>query len=142
MIPVKFNSNRLPSVWNQLFDSEILNPDTFFHNGAKSAPANIYTHDDSFEIQIEAPGFNKEDFEITLEGDQMTISGKTELAEEKSDRRIVKREFQFGNFKRSFTLPDTANKDKIKASYENGILFVKIEKEARAIPQRKTITIK
>ena len=142
MVPVKLNNKSIPSVWNHLFDSEILNPENFFKEGKRNVSANIFTHEERFEIQIEAPGFEKEQFEINLENDQLSISGTLPETESDNKVKLVRREFNSGNFKRNFILPDTADREKIDAIYKNGILTVTIEKEPKAIPEKRSIIIK
>jgi len=115
-------------------------PDFFSNNHFKSLPAvNIIENDDDFVIEIAAPGLEKKDFNVNLENDRLTISSEMESNSEDSKERYTKKEFRYDSFKRSFTLPETVNSEKIKASHKNGILFVSIPKkaEARVKPARQ-----
>jgi len=72
----------------------------------------------------------------------LEISSEKEVKEESKDEKVMRREFRYSSFKRSFVLPDTADADKIKASYKDGILNIVIPKkeEAKEKPVRQ-ITI-
>jgi HSP20 family protein len=104
---------------------------------------NIMEKPDHFEISLAAPGMKKEDFNIDMEGNMLTISAEKEEQKENSDTRHTRREFNFTSFSRSFTLPEGVLKDKIDASYENGLLRLILPKtdEARR-PTSKRITVK
>ncbi len=103
---------------------------------------NIRENDDGFQVEMAAPGMTKNDFNINVEQNILTISSSKEAEEKDEDSRYTKREFAYQSFQRSFTLPDTADGEKISAKYENGILEVNIPKreEAKPKPPRK-ITI-
>ena len=115
---------------------------------SKTSPAvNIKETDTSFELEVAAPGFTKDDFNVTLDGSRLTISAKSETEkDEKEDAQKVtfrRREFSYNNFSRSFTLPQTVNKEAIEAGYENGILEVSIPKmEVKKVEVKTEISIK
>src|SRR5574338_540798 len=100
---------------------------------------------DSFEVEMAAPGMQKNDFSIELDGNVLTISAERhERKEEKSgDEKYAFREFSYQSFQRSFNLPkDVADIDKIKAHYENGLLQLSIPKKEMAKKKMlKTISI-
>lgn len=105
-----------------------------------SMPAvNVSERPDHFMIEVAAPGFDKKDFNINVENDVLTISSEKQIEDEKEDENVSRREFSYGAFQRSFTLPVTVEADKIKANYENGVLKINIPKkeEAQARPPRR-----
>ncbi len=101
------------------------------HGGKASfvPSVNISEKADAYQVELSVPGFNKEDFKIEAEKDVLRIS--SEHKEEKKDetKQLTRREFRYGSFSRSFTLPENANVEAIKASYENGILVLDIPKK-------------
>lgn len=103
---------------------------------------NIIETNDEFRVQMAAPGMKKNDFKIELDNDVLTITSDLPEEENKKDIRYIKKEFNYGNFKRSFYLPNIVEKDQIEASYSEGILNLTIPKveEARKKPSR-TITV-
>jgi HSP20 family protein len=90
---------------------------------------NIVEKDDMFKLEVAAPGLTKEDFKINVEDKILTVSAEKKVeTETKEGEKILRREFGFSNFKRTFTLPETVNVTDIKAVYENGVLNVHLPK--------------
>ncbi len=97
---------------------------------------NIKETEESFEVELAAPGFQKSDFKIEVENNVLTISSeKQEENELKEGETFTKREFSYQAFTRSFTLPETVESDKITAKYDNGILKIEIPKKDEAKPK-------
>jgi len=124
--------NNTPSIFN-LVDDLLLNFDTpslAHRNTTQNLPSvNVVEGKDTYRLEIAAPGWRKEDFDIQIEQNLLTIKGerKTET-EESKEEKYTHREFTKSTFKRSFTLPETVDTENIKAEYENGILLVHIPK--------------
>lgn len=98
-----------------------------------SMPAvNVTEGADHFRIDVAAPGFDKQDFNINVENNVLTISSEKQFEEENKEESMSRREFQYGAFQRSFSLPATVNSDQIKASYENGVLKIRVPKREEA----------
>lgn len=119
----EFFNHELPYSWNREWA-------TF------STPAvNIVENKDEFRVELAAPGLNKEDFKISLDNDQLTISANKEVKNEVNEEKYTRREFSYSSFTRSFTLPDTVNGEKIKAEHKDGILTLYIPKREEAKPK-------
>ena len=105
--------------------SDIVGGD-FAHN----MPAvNLKENDENYQLEMAAPGLVKEDFNIFLENKQLVISVKKEKNTETEDQgKVLRKEFNYTEFKRTFTLPDHVDADKIGATYEKGILLVTVPK--------------
>ncbi len=104
-------------------------------------PVNITEKPNSYDVSLSAPGFAKEDFNISLENNLLTIS-----AEQKSDNaektdKVIRKEFSFKSFKRSFTIDEKIDAEQIGAKYENGILMVELPKKEMAKPAAKSISV-
>lgn len=91
---------------------------------------NIVENDGDFEIEMAAPGYKKKDFKIELDGRQITISA--ENSEEKKDKKMARREFNYSSFSRSFTLPEGFSNEAIKAAYKDGVLSVTIPMDEKS----------
>ena len=120
---------------NNYFLSEFLN-----ERNAINAPAvNIIEGKDDYRIEVAAPGLEKKDFVINLNNNVLTISSEKENTKEETEGKVMFREFSFSSFKRSFTLPNTVDADKIVASHKEGILYITIPKreEAKVKPARQ-----
>ncbi|RRO24948.1 Hsp20/alpha crystallin family protein [Flavobacteriaceae bacterium 14752] len=132
------NNGWLPNLLEDIFDDR-LTENGF--NTMKSLPAvNIEEKEDKFSLELAAPGKTKKDFNIELDNDLLTISSeiKEEHKSEDKDRNFTRREFSYESFKRSFTLPDSVDTNKVKANYKNGVLTVDLPKrdEAKKQPKR------
>ena len=110
-------------------------------NNLFSPAVNIVETPDAYHLELNAPGRNKEDFQISVDKGLLTISyGKKEEAKNE-DVKVVRREFSFQSFKRSFTVDEKINAEAIQAKYENGLLKLLLPKKAEQQQPVKTITI-
>lgn len=100
---------------------------------------NIAEDNEGFKIEFAAPGLSKNEFQINLDNNVLTVSSEKETKKSESQENYTRREFNFASFQRSFTLPDSANGDKIKAEYHEGVLTIEIPKreEAKIKPVRE-----
>jgi HSP20 family protein len=142
-------ANRNGSMLHQLpmlFD-DFLNRDLFSWNNSNfsdtntTVPAvNIRETADSYNVEVAAPGMNKDDFKVELDGNMLTISSERKHEQEnKEEGRFYRREFSYQSFQRSFNLKkEVVDIDKIQAKYENGLLHLVIPKreEAKQKPPR------
>ncbi len=96
--------------------------------------------DKEYQLMVDLPGINKEDVEIRIEDNLLTITGERKFERDEKKENIHFVERRYGRFTRSFTLPSNANPDKITAEFKDGVLHVTIPK--RAERKGKKITIK
>jgi len=97
---------------------------------------NVKENDESFEVEVAAPGMEKNDFQITLDGNLLTISSSKENKNEDNKHNYTRREFSYQSFQRSFELSkDVVDEERIEAKYENGVLKLMIPKTERAKKQ-------
>lgn len=90
---------------------------------------NIKESEEAFIVEMAAPGLDKNDFKISLNSRTLMISSEKKSENEvKEDSQYSRREFSYQSFCRSFSLPESADAEKISARYENGILLVNIPK--------------
>lgn len=104
----------------------------------------IREHDDKYEIDIDLPGFKKDEIGVELEDGYLTITAQKSLNkdEEKKQGRYIRRERYAGSMQRSFYVGDALAQEDIKAKYEHGILKLSVpKKEAKAVETKKTIAI-
>ena len=119
------NSPAFPEIFENLFN------DNFFGSNQRwnNVPAtNIIEHKNEYELELAVPGYEKKDFKIDLEQNMLTISSTKEENHEENTKDYSRKEFSSCSFSRSFTLPETIDKDNIQANYENGILHVTLPK--------------
>ena len=119
--------------------------DDFFEDDSQMPAMNIKEHKNDFEIEFAAPGFDKKDFEVTIEDDVLHVCGEKEVEKEEEDEDFSRKEFSYKSFKRSTMLPESIDlNQKIKANYKNGILKVNLLKKAEAVkkqPPKKIIEV-
>jgi HSP20 family protein len=84
--------------------------------------------DDAFRLRLDVPGMNKEDIEINLQNGTLTVSGERTSERTEEGEEYVRVERAFGNFHRTFSLPDAVDEENIKATYENGVLSIHVPK--------------
>ena len=140
---VKFNNPSRRIDWYSPVMKDFFNGfndfgDCRIENSGPTPPANIVETKDEFKIEIAAPGFNKKDFSIHLEKDQLSISKEIENKKEEEKENYSRKEFSYEGFKRTFQLSNLIDKESITAEYKNGILNVKLPKmeEAKDKPAR------
>lgn len=134
---IRRNPNVLPSLLDEFFK-----PDWFGGSEGMNAnlPAvNISENEAGFELELAAPGMKKDDFNIEVDKNVLTISNErtSTMEEESKEKNFSRREFYYSSFKRSFNLPETVNTEAIKAAYNDGILKLEIPKKEEALPKPK-----
>jgi len=131
-------SNQLPSMFDRLFEGDLFDWSNrnFSLTNTTLPSVNIRENPDAFTVEVAAPGFDKGDFKLELNHDVLTISSEKQVENEtKEGEHYSKREFSYQSFTRSFTLPNTADGERIDASYDKGILNVVIPKKEEAKPK-------
>jgi HSP20 family protein len=106
-------------------------------------PVNIREQDKSFEVEVVAPGLQKQDFQLQFNGDALTVSfeHKEENAQQGDNDRWLRREYRKQSFTRTFTIDETVDIDKATARYENGILHLTLPKKPHAVKTSRTINV-
>ena len=141
-MPVRRTQNWLPSIFNDFFDNE------WMTRANATAPAiNVIESEKDYRVEVAAPGMTKDDFNIRIdENDNLVVSmeKKEEKNEDKKEGRYLRREFSYSKFQQTMVLPENAEKEKIEAKVENGVLNIIIPKmsEEAAKKAEKIIEIK
>ncbi|MBP8994237.1 MAG: Hsp20/alpha crystallin family protein [Bacteroidales bacterium] len=119
----------LPSIFDAFFnEASGLESSTIF----TKPEFNVYENEKNFVIEAAVPGMDKKDFNIVVKDNVLEISSEREAKEEKKDEKYFYKGFCYGSFKKSYSLPENIDKDKINAGYENGILKITIPKDEQA----------
>lgn len=129
----------LPSFWDNFLSKDLMDwGSSNFSNTDTTLPAvNVKESEESFEIEVAAPGMTKEDFKVNLENNVLTISSeKHEERKEEGKGRYTRREFSYQSFQRSFTIPENlVEGDKIAAKYCDGLLCIQLPKREEVKPK-------
>lgn len=120
-----------PSRLSDFFDnSRFFGNPWFEREFTNSLPAvNVKEDGKQFDIEFAAPGFNKNDFKISVENNVMTVSAEKKDEKSEDNKRFTRKEFNYSSFSRSFTLPQSVNSDKIDAKYTDGVLHLQVPKK-------------
>ncbi len=126
MMPMMRSNNWIPTVFNDLFDTE------FMPKANCTAPAiNVKESDNAYTVELAAPGMKKEDFNVHINDEGNLIikmEQKQEHKEEDKSVRYLRREFSYSKFEQTLILPDDVKKDAISAKVEHGVLTVELPK--------------
>lgn len=134
----------VPTFFDDFLTKDVFDWSKTNRSYGSSLPAvNIKEDDDNFEVDVAVPGLKKDDFDIKLVNDVLTISSEKEINTENNGNNYMRREFQYSSFKRTFSLPENAvNGDKVEANYTNGVLHILLPKKEEVKPKpAKTIKI-
>ena len=133
MLPANRRTTWLPNVFDDIFGNDWWS-ETLNSAWTSTRPAvNIAETEQEYRVELAAPGLNKKDFKIDLSKNILTITSEKEDMNEEKNGNYMRKEFSYSSFKRSFTLPDTVNGEKIKAEHDNGILTIHIPKKPEAV---------
>lgn len=131
--------NFLPSLFN--FGGDLVN--RFFNEDLPAT--NVSENKKEYKLELEIPGFDKEDIAIEIDNNVLKISAKKEFRQEEKDEqeKILRQEFSSTSFSRSFALPDNVDTENIVANQKHGILNVVLPKKDKAVEDKvKKIEIK
>jgi len=132
-----YNSFDVLSAFNDLFTVDM---PSRTHRSYNTTPrANVVKSDTGYGIELAAPGFSREEFELSVDDNKLVIRMGTEDTEE-YESKLVHREYRFNSFNRSFSLPENTNIGGISARYEAGILYVDVPVEEKNV-QKRTIAV-
>lgn len=106
-----------------------------------SPALDVYEQKDNVVIRAELPGMKKEDIEVSLHDNVLSISGERKQEETHKDADMYRSERYFGRFQRTVTLPTRVSADKIKAQYKDGVLTVNLPKAEEAKPKHIDINV-
>jgi len=102
----------------------------------------IYEKEDKFVLRAEVPGMTKDDVDISVLGDTLTIKGERKTESEVKDEDYHRCEMCYGKFSRAVTLPSAVQAGKVAATYDNGILEITLPKAAEAKPKKVEVKVK
>lgn len=99
----------------------------------------VYENKDNLVVRAELPGMKREDIEVTIHDDSLSISGERKMEQKPKDTEVYRAERFFGRFLRTVTLPSPVAVDKVKAQYVDGILTITLPKTEEAKPKQITV---
>jgi len=140
MLPIRKNQTWLPEILlNDWFNDSI-----FGGQRTITSPAlNILEKENGFRVELAVPGMLKENIKVDINKEnQLVISAEKSAEQEEKQERYLRKEFGYSQFVKTLTLPDDVDREKISASYENGILYVEIPRTPKSLREEsKSIAI-
>ena len=130
----------LRNTLDRMFDTNYGSLENTTRPLAWGLPLDVSETDEAFIVKASIPGVKPDEVEITFTDNVLTIKGEVKTEEEVKDARYHLRERRFGSFARSISLGSRIDNDKIRASYENGVLILTLPKAAEVKPRRIAIT--
>ncbi len=139
MTLIRRNNDMMPelgNLFNNVFRNEYFNSDVAGDDINTLPAVNVKENEDNFVIEVVAPGFKKENFNVSIDNGVLTISATEEEKKEEKKKNYTKREFNYASFTRSFRLPENViDESTIKGNYKDGILEVFLGKREEVKPK-------
>ena len=135
----RINRNYVPAYWDDFFNDNFFNQLSSKSCNPASAAVNVIEDEKGFRIEVSAPGVQRDDFNLEVEKDVLTISTGQKEDKEEQKQNFLRREFNFSTFKRSFQLPESVDQEQISATHDAGILtltLLKKEEEVQKAPRQ------
>lgn len=104
--------------------------------------ADVSETDTAYLIKADLPGVNKEDVKVFIQDGMLTMQGERKMEKEEKGKKYHRIERSYGNFTRSYRMPDDADENSVKAEFKDGTLNITLGKSAKKISKPNTIDIK
>jgi HSP20 family protein len=126
---------------NRLFQQNFGDREEALSNVGFTPAVDVYEDEHNITLKIEVPGIEEKDIDVRLENNRLTVHGERKFEKEEKEENYRRIERQYGSFTRSFTLPTTVDSETVSASYEKGILKIKLAKKAEAKPKQIKVNV-
>ena len=113
-------------------------------NAAREMKTDVHEHEDHYEVDIDLPGFKKDEITLSLEKGYLTVNAAKGLDKDETDKkgRMIRQERYAGSMQRSFYVGEALTEEDITARFENGVLSLNVPKrEEKKLPEKKVIMI-
>ena len=115
--------------------------DTWTNTGKRVPKADVYETKDAYVIEAEVAGYDEKNINLHVEKHVLSISSDEVKRELPEGTSLIAGEITLPSFERSFSLPESADEERISADYKNGILLITIPKKEKALPRRIEVKI-
>ena len=145
LLPSIFGENLFDEFFGD-FDREMRRMDRSLYgkNAAREMKIDVQEHEDHYEVDVDLPGFKKEDINLELQNGYLTITAAKGMEKDETTKKgkVIRRERYSGTMQRSFYVGDSLTEADIRAKLENGVLSLSIPKvDAKKLPEKKNIMI-
>ena len=129
----------LRRMMDRVFDDALSTSESDSEPAGWGLALDVFEDKDTYQIKASVPGIKPDELEITYTNDTLTINGETKSEEERENARFHLRERRYGKFARSISLPSQVDADKIEATYDAGVLTLRLPKSEEIKPKRIAI---
>lgn len=148
LYPTIFNDSLFDDLFDLTFpmvrDMGDVDKKLYGKHAAHVMKTDVHEHDEGYEVDIDLPGFKKDEITLSLENGVLTVSAAKGLDESEKDKKgkLIRQERYMGSMQRSFYVGKNITDEDIKAKFEDGVLKLSIpKKEEKKLPEKKTIMI-
>ena len=146
--PTIFNDSLFDDLFDTAFpmirEAEDAERKLYGKRAAHIMRTDVREHDDGYEVDIELPGFKKDEITLTLENGNLTVTAAKGLEEDDKTKKgkLIRQERWMGTMQRSFFIGKNVTEEEIKAKFEDGVLKLFVpKKDEKKLPEKKTIMI-
>jgi HSP20 family protein len=104
-------------------------------------PVDVYEDEHNIALKIEVPGIDEKDIDVRVENNTLTVHGERKFEKEEKEENFRRVERHYGSFTRSFTLPSTVDPEQVTATYDKGVLKIRLAKKAEAKPKQIKVNV-
>ena len=144
LYPTIFHDRLFDDLFDMTFPALDADRKLYGKNAARIMRTDVHEHDEGFELDVDLPGFKKDEIELSLENGNLTITASKALDKDEEDKRgrLIRQERYAGTMQRSFYIGKNVTEEEIKAKFEDGVLKLMIpKKDEKKLPEKKTIMI-
>ena len=149
LMPSIFNENLFDDFLGYTFDDmdrqmRKMDRQLYGHSAKHEMRTDVRELEDGYEIDMDLPGFKKDQIELNLENGYLTVTANKGFDKDEKDKqgRMIRQERYAGSMQRSFYVGDNMTEEDVKARFEDGVLHLNLpKKDARKVPEKKTICI-
>lgn len=132
--------DRMNRLFRESFSNEAGRDDSL--TASSFSPAvDVYEDEHNITLKIEVPGIDEKDIDVRIENNTLVVHGERKIEKEEKEENYRRVERQYGGFTRTFTLPNTVETDNVSASYDKGVLKIKLAKKAEAKPKQIKVSV-
>ena len=145
LLPSIFGENLLDDLMDlPRFEFPDIDRKLYGKNAAHVMKTDVHEHEDGYEVDIDLPGFKKDEIKLTLENGYLTVAAGKALNSDEKDKKgkVIRQERYSGSMRRSFYVGENVTEEEIKAKFEDGVLKLTVPKKEKAeVPEKKLIQI-
>ena len=131
--------NRMNRLLRESYSPE--GPEEALTTTSYAPPVDIYEDEHNIALKLEVPGIDEKDIDVLIENTTLTVHGERKIEKEEKEENFRRVERHYGSFTRSFTLPSSVETENVQATYDKGVLEIRLAKKAEAKPKQIKVKV-